>query len=313
MAFLPALPWLARNWSVTGNPFFPMLANVVPTRDWSPEHAEIFTRYIRYYTWGVAGAVSSESARRILVIATVVVVAIAAMVSVARIRGAAFRSLAIFGGVFAIIIIAGTGLVFRYWLPALLAGVIVAASLFDGLARARSWTAVRWLPSLLLCMALLGLLRKGLNRDRTFLGDLRLATGITTPSEEHASNQFWKTWSYLNAVTPLDAKVLMASFYTTFGASSYGGFWIDRTCFATDSQMQNFIRFDTWDSFLESIRRAKISHVVIGDGQFNRTRVGFEFPALDNEYPFSRRLVERHGEKVAQFGHMQVYQLSLQE
>ncbi len=49
---VPVLPWLVRALILTGNPFFPLLANIIPSRDLSPDLAAQVDSYNRYMTWG---------------------------------------------------------------------------------------------------------------------------------------------------------------------------------------------------------------------------------------------------------------------
>jgi hypothetical protein len=52
---------------------------------------------------------------------------------------------------------------------------------------------------------------------------------------------------------------------------------------------------------------------VISDKQFSAGRVGFDFVAGKNEYPFCRRLVDTESEKLGQFGPLQLYRLTANE
>jgi hypothetical protein len=73
--------------------------------------------------------------------------------------------------------------------------------------------------------------------------------------------------------------------------------------------LQTAIRLDSWVSFSEDVRRLGITHVLVADEQFCKGRLGMTFTASENEFPFARQLVEKYGEKVAQFGHFQLYRL----
>jgi hypothetical protein len=106
------------------------------------------------------------------------------------------------------------------------------------------------------------------------------------------------------------SRVLLASFYTTVGASSGVAFWVDRPTYVTDSHIQDYIHLNDWPSFLESIKSAAIDYVVISDTQFfNAGRYGFTFTAGTHEYPFCVRLVQEYGVLVNQYQHWQVYRL----
>jgi len=303
LAGAPVLPWFARNWWLLGDPLFPMLSKVLPTRDWPIEHAEIFSKYIRYFTWGIAEPRSVEERRVLILLGLLVAIVLTALV-VYRMKQPALRALCLFAGGFVVISIALTGLIVRYWLPAIFVGALVASVLVMHWLESRKWH--RWLAPVALAVACGLTLKWALP---TLPSGVRLATGWTTLDEEHAASPFWNTWQTINTKTPPDAHVLMAAFYTTFGSSSYGGVWVDRVCFTTDSQLQAYIRFDSWESFIKSLQRAGITHMVIGERQYNVGRIGFSFPAADNEYPFCRRLADEYGERMTQFGDVQLYRI----
>jgi len=50
--FAFAVPWGARNWLITGNPFAPFLAGGIPTLFWPPENAARYRHELRSYEWG---------------------------------------------------------------------------------------------------------------------------------------------------------------------------------------------------------------------------------------------------------------------
>jgi hypothetical protein len=308
IAAIPVLPWFLRSWRVTGNPVFPMLSGLIPTRDWSPELAGVFNRFFHYYSWGIAsGARLGEAQRKELVLGTALLMLIGTGIATARLRHPAMRCLVVFSGLFGLIAVLMGGMVFRYWLPAMMCATVVAASWLT--ERWRSQRGPLWLASAFLVIAIPAMMRGRVWSTGSFGGDLRLATGSRSMDQTYAADPAWNTWKFINANTPPDARVLMASFYTTNGACNYGGFWVDRTCYTTDSHAQIFIRLDGWLSFLESVRKAGVSHMVIFDAQFTPGRHGFSFPASLNEYPFCRRLADELGEKLAQFDHMQIYRV----
>ena len=113
----------------------------------------------------------------------------------------------------------------------------------------------------------------------------------------------------IRELTPPDAKILVAAFYTTFGSTSFGCFPFDRQCFVTDSHAQRYIRLDTWPAFVDSVAAAGIQYVLISEQQFAANRHGFTFEAGTNEYPFCARLVAEYGELIAKGEHLLLYRL----
>jgi hypothetical protein len=304
LAVAPVLPWLFRNWQVTGNPLYPMFSSVLPTRDWSQENGRVFGLFFRYYNWAKAsGQRLSELRRKELLAGAGLAVVVALGVAIRLARRPVMRDLLAFAGVVLLVALALTGLYFRFWMPAL-----AVLGLVFGRLLADRWSdrALVWASSGLLVVGLVLHLR---GERARFWADLRTALGQTAPELRAREAPFWDTWSFLNANTPVNAHILIASFYTAFGASSAGAFWVDRPCYATDSHLQGFVRLDEWPAFLESIKRADIAYVVVPAREFLAGRHGFAFPAAANEYRFARRLVDEYGSRVSQHDYLQVYRL----
>ncbi|MEP7051115.1 MAG: hypothetical protein ABJB12_12220 [Pseudomonadota bacterium] len=314
LSLAPVLPWLLRNWRQTGNPVYPMFSSLIPTRDWSAEQAAVFGRYMRYYSWGVAsGPHLSGSQRKLLVFGTVGLIATAGALVLPRVRQASVRALLGCAALFIAISVASTGLYFRYWLPGMLWMGLAAGVLLTEHWSSRAWR--QWPASALIAIALIvQLTANGPDTGGISLAKgARIAAGLSTFDEEYPRDPLSKMWAYINANTPGDARILLASFYITFGASSAGGFWIDRTCYATDSHLQTAINLQDWPSFVASITKLGVSHVVIFDRLFTAGRHGFSFPAGEHEPAFSRRLVDEYGEKLVQFEHAQLYRVRVSD
>jgi hypothetical protein len=306
VAFLPVVPWLFRSWRATGNPVFPMFWTLIPTRDWNAEIASVFGRFIHYYSWGVAsGANLGEPQRKAIVLGVALAVIAVVGVALVRTRRIEYRYLRAFAGAFVLISIGLGGMVFRYWLPGVVSATLVFTCWLTERPSMARWG--KWLAPAFMAVALA--VTSIHPPTNVFMRDLRIASGVHTLEEEYEGEPMWSMWRHINANTPKDAHILIASFYTSFGASSFGCFWVDRTCFASDSHLQIFIRLDDWDAFLQSLQKAGIEYVVISDRQFTPGRHGYSFTAGRNEYPFCRRLVDEYGEKLAQFGHMQLYRV----
>lgn len=303
VAFAPVLPWLVRNWQETGNPVYPMLSSVIPSRDWTAEQARVFGLYIHYYAWGIASSMSLARRKLILAIAAVVVVAATAL-GIRVTRSFPQKLLLALAAALALISLQLTGLYFRYFLPSVICVYLVLGALI-----AQRWTSPRrrWLACAVMGLALLQLVRNVPDVAK----NASVAAGLT-PLQASRDDAFWQTWQYIDEHTPPDARVLVAAFYTTFGSSSFGGFPVNRRCYVTDSHLQTFIDLQRWDSFLRSLKSADISTVVISERQFSPNRHGFEFTGERNEYAFSRRLVDQYGEKLAQFGDLQVYRVHVE-
>jgi hypothetical protein len=241
----PVLPWLYRNWLVTGNPVYPMFSSIIPTRDWSAEQARTFGLFFRYYNWAKAsGSRLGELQRKELLLFVALCFLVTFVIAVLRTKRRPLRDLLVFAAVILMFALWLTGLYFRFWLPALM-----CLALFVGRLCADRWSerTLTW-SAVLVLIAGLSLLARS-ERDR-FSSELRMVTGQSSREQEYRDIPLWNTWSYINSTTPKDAHVLVASFVTTFGISSGGAFWAHRPCYTTDSHVQGFIQFGDWTAFV---------------------------------------------------------------
>jgi hypothetical protein len=306
---LPVIPWSIRSYQVTGNPIFPMFSGVFATRDWDAGMAQLYTKYLHYYAWGVAsGAKLSEAMRRLIVLGAAAGVLSIAAVAFFVIRNQVLRCLITFCAVYFTISILVAGIVTRYWFP----GTAIVTLVLSVWALDKwSFGFVRpWLAPLIVARGVFQYVTLPHSLPELTM-QARIATGAATVDEAFAADEYWRTWKVLNTEAAPDANVLAAAFYTSCGASSFGGFWTNRTFFVTDPHIQQFINLESWENFVRSLERAKIQYVVVFARRYNEGRIGFSFPAADNEYPFSRRLVEEYGEKLSQFEDVQLYRVRL--
>jgi hypothetical protein len=308
ISVLPTLPWFWRNYRNTGNPLYPMLSSVLPTRDWTAAQASILGKYVHYYTWGIsAGERLSEGTRKGLLFGAILGIALFGGFLASRVRRPELRNILIFATLFTAISTQLTGLITRYWLASMLCSCVVIGVLAAESKLSPRWRV--WAVTALMAVSLGYQIRHD-PYGHKLKSDLRLAAGLSSLEEELRDDPGFRVWNHLNAHTPSEAHVLMAAFYRAFGASSYGGFWVDRTCYATDPHLQGYLRLDDWQAFLRSLHVAAIDYIVLTDDQPAISRLGFHFAAADNEYPFCKRLVEEYGEKVYQFDHLAVYHLT---
>jgi hypothetical protein len=308
VALLAVLPWSYRSWRVTGNPVFPLLSGVIPTRDFGAALAGVFGRFMHYYSWGVAaGARLDEASRKRIVLATLVGIFACSALAYKLLKPQVLRSMLVLSSAFTMISVAVAGMVFRYWLPGIIGLVLVACVTLATTRFGKELSGSASTAALALALAL-QLLRPP-PRGVPLASMFRIVTGVSPASREYANDPFWQMWQFINAHTQADARVLMVAFYTSVGASSYGGFWVDRTCFTTDSHMQESIRLEDWPGFLASLERAHITHVVVASHQANEGRHGFSYPTLANEYELGRRVALERGEKLAGFGLLELYRL----
>jgi hypothetical protein len=135
----PVLPWLFRNWTLTGNPVYPMFASVIPTRDWGPEQARVFGVFFHYYNWGKRYAQLGESNRKEILLASAVCMFVLFAVAILRTGREEYRRLLAFSAVVFTAAIAVIGLYFRFWLPGIMSLCLVLGCLWTQTRFARRW------------------------------------------------------------------------------------------------------------------------------------------------------------------------------
>jgi len=301
---LPVVPWLFRNWSVSGNPVFPMFSGLIPTRDFSPENAEVFGRFFKLYNWGFGLPLSEE--QRVWVLFAVASGVLAALaVAVARASSEPKRELLIFCWVLCAGAFPVTGLYTRYLLAPFFVVLLLTGA---ALAERVSPIWVRSAAAFLMCIALL----KWSSWARADLWHgFQVAIGR---ARERDDDPFTRVFRYVNENTPADARALMGAMCPSVGRTSGIAFWVDRTTYTTDGHLQGFIRFDDWQSFLRDIAKARIDFVILADSPkaWNAPVCSPNafFPQGKSEYPFVRRLVDEHSHLVFRAGTLAVYRLS---
>lgn len=309
IAAAPTLPWFARNWYLTGNPVYPMATFLFPSRDWTAEQGAIFSTYIKLFSWGVAsGASMGEPTRKLLLLVSAIGVLAGSTLVYWAAKDRGLRLLVCFSAVYILLCIALTGLVFRYWLPGIVCMLLVICALVARILE-QHFSRVLYVPALALMVLALGVQSRQEIQKGTLPRDFRVAVGISSHENETRDDPAERMWRFVQKNTPADARVLVAAFYSTFGASSFGCFRAQRHCFTTDSHLQTYINLTDWPSFLRSIKQANVQYVLLSDQQFASNRQGFSYQAGENEYQFCMRLARDAGTKIFEAGHFQLYKI----
>jgi hypothetical protein len=301
---LPLLPWLWRNWRCTGNPIFPMFSSLIPTRDWSARHAQVFGKFFKLYNWGLDLPIDESQRKWVLLLVAVSVLVVLGL-AIALSRQVLRRDLLIFAWLLLLAAFSVTGLYARFLLPPIICILVVLGS----------WCADRWpardmLMRLATLVLVVAVAKWGSWARGDFMTSFKIAVGM---EQERLDDQFGNAWRYVNDHTPENAHVLMAGFCPSFGRTSGMAFWVDRSTYTTDGHLQDFIRLDDWPTFMASIRRAHIDFVVIAETAPQSrlpvcSSVSF-YPEGKREYPFNRRLVDEYGTRVHRSGDLAVYRL----
>jgi hypothetical protein len=252
-AAAPVIPWLTRAFLLTGNPFFPLLANRIPSRDLSAALATQVDSYNRYMTWGNAiGREWSLEQRTHLLLAVALVLLLVGVFAFFKLRSRMARGTAVIVTLTAIAQLFAAGFYFRYSLPLSAALMLpIVAPLEIWLARRPvmlAWVVISLAFSLL--QARRGYLEEGAHlsgvlatiagfQDRTVFLEERLAV---YPLHER-----------INRDLPANAGIMLSGYC--------GGFYIDRATFCAE-MVQDSLRFTTWEEFAADLRRLGITHLV---------------------------------------------------
>jgi hypothetical protein len=301
LALAPVLPWLWRTWRVTGNPVYPMFSGLIPTRDWSAAHGQVFEKFFRLYNWATWMPLTEAQRRKILLVSAVLMLA-ALAIAIWRAKEPVVRSLLIFAAVLTAAALGTTALYFRFLLSPI-ACVLLAAAL----ATARRWPAAP--PAAAALIMAVALLKWG----RWALLDLAQGIQVAIGVKAERTDEYMPIWSYLNGNTAPDDRILMAALCASNERTGGVAFWVDRTTYTTDSHLQHVFPLDDWETYRDSIQRAGIRHVVVGDFGATEQRPicspSAFFPGGRNEYPFARRLVAEYGTLEFHTGRWGVYRM----
>src|SRR5262249_41895107 len=157
------------------------------------EQTEILSRYMHYYSWGVAsGARLSEEARKALVLLTALLVVGAAGLLSWLTRDLTLRILLAFATIYTVLSVLLTGLIFRYWLFGIVCYTLVAAIVLRQLVPQLAWR--RGLALALITIAFLSQIDSERRQPQRFLDDVSIATGMRTPEQVHADDPIWQLW-----------------------------------------------------------------------------------------------------------------------
>jgi hypothetical protein len=304
LSCLPILPWLWRNWRLTGNPVYPMLSSLIPTRDWSPEHAQIFERFFHFYNWEQTLSLSEPLRKELLLLGASLILALHLFL-ILRVKQRALRDLACFSLVLALGALGTTGLYYRFLMPTIFCLALIAACLCC-LRWRRESGQMLWAVAIMV----LALGKWGAWARRDVPAAALIAAGLRPETRD---DQFWNVWRYLNENTPHSARVLIGAFCSSFKHTSGIAFWVDRTTYTTDSHLQAFLPMNSWPSFVDRVRKERIDFMVLADSASpDASAICSNFAFFSggkNEYRFNRMLADEYGTKVYQSGDIGVYRL----
>jgi hypothetical protein len=313
ITLLPVLPWLARSWALTGNPVYPFLANLFPTRDWDAAAGAAMTRLIKYtnWNWGAVGYRWSLATRARAIYIVMALTACLTALLIRREPDRERRHLIAFTGALTFLFVGAMGFYYRYLLPVL---PCIYLLVFLELERVRRVS--RWILPAVLLLALLNSIRVCRYHDSYAMppADLAFSTalGRTSRADYLAERlDLMPMWDYVNASLPAGTRLLVAAFGPAFGPTSGAAYYCDHLTLATDAYHQRRIRLDTWEAYLASLRRDNIRFALIPDETVPNAQRDADLPLARNELPFAHRLAHEQGQPLLRVAHVVLYRLNI--
>jgi hypothetical protein len=250
---LPVLPWLARAALVTGNPVFPMFAQLIPSRDFSAAQSKAFDQYNRYMVWGVgSGAGWGLGLRKAILGGAAAVVAIAGGAIWSRQRTFPARAVTLVVLFTVLVQLGAAGLYKRYWIPVL---ALVELPLLLLLARWAEHRALRGVTlALTALLSLVGAKQLVAAADGDALGLVKTSFGLEPQRAFIERHQpLLPLYDRVNEEAGAAGGVVLAGYCS--------GFYIDRTTFCADV-VQSALRVSTWEEFKADVARLGVTHVI---------------------------------------------------
>ncbi len=282
LAIAPLAPYLIRSWLLTGNPLYPTLASLFPSRDWSPELSTIFLRFNQLYNWG-SGQSWDEPTRQWIRLG-LSAMTLLAMALWRRSADLPRRLALILLGLLALTL-ALLGPYPRYLLPLMPVLVVLIA------LRLRTLTVLSWLASA-------AALWVGGLTVRQLPSVLPAILGDHVARERYLIQQLplYPVLRWVNQNTPNDSRVLLVA---------DTAYYCDRPCWLPHPYLQGAIRLIRYDDFVRDVQQARLTHIVVGKGE--QPPPGL-FPT-ENQIRFSQRLARDQGQLVFQREGIEVWEL----
>jgi hypothetical protein len=250
---IPMLPWFARAFLTTGNPLYPLFANIIPSRDLPADLASKNDQFNRYMTWGhVIGRDWTLEERFWVLLGVAVIWSLLGALAFYKLRGGTKRGAAAVLTITGLIQLSAAGLFLRYWLPiAAMFTIPMAAAMASALSRRAVMFA--WLG--LTLFGSLVVVALGSYQVSNFAMLMRSISGLDDRVQFLRSQwSAYPMYELVNRDLPSDARIMLSAYCV-------GGFYIDRSTFCAD-MVQSSLRFTTWEEFTEDLRRLRITHLI---------------------------------------------------
>jgi hypothetical protein len=250
---VPILPWFTRAFLLTGNPLFPVLANLIPTRDFSAELATQIDRFNRYMTWAnTLGSDWTIEQRMWVLLGVAALLVLVGLLAFFRFRSWTARGAVVVLTITGLLQLYSAGLYLRYWLPlAAVLTVPIAAAFAPVLSRRTvmlAWIGFTLAGSLLHAYRIY--LDLGANSARL----LRTVAGLDDRLDFLRSRiPPYPLYEHANRELPVGAGIMLSGYC--------GGFYLDRKTFCSEF-VQDSLRFTNCQDLTKDLRRLGITHVI---------------------------------------------------
>lgn len=299
VAMAPVVPWLVRAWLLTGDPVYPFLSGIFPTRDWSPAAEAAFCDVNRYYIWASSASLSLVARRVMRGVALAIVIVIGAALTWCTWNKRS-HAVVVVGAFWAMASVISTGLYIRYALPLMgMVWVCLFALIAPVLNR---WQAARVLVALMVALGTFCCLRG----DQPKLVDaLRVATGhMSRDAYLDRYIPLMPVARAANRVVPAGGKVLLQG--------GIGSYYFDEYGFSGGAYRQQCVHLDSWDVFRADVARSGIRFLVADTGPRLRFPGPPDYLPARNEAALYARLVRDCGEPLARAGTVGLYRIPRQ-
>lgn len=284
LALAPALPYFLRSWLLTGNPLYPALASVFPTRDWYPALSPIFLRFNQLYNWA-SNYDWSEPERQTIRVGLAGLALAGALL--APVHEPTVKKLTRV----TLVLLAATlwlaGPYPRYLLPVLPPLAVLLLS--------RLRLRLTMLPCMLAGLVALGV---GVPALRQAPAALPAIVGGKKERTAYLAQQLslYPVLRWINQKTPRDARILLVA---------DTAYYCDRPCWLAHPYLQGALRLTRYEDFVSDVVRARLTHVLVGRGE---QPISGRFPT-ENQVRFAQRLGRERGRLVFQNDEVELWEL----
>jgi hypothetical protein len=317
LAGIPLAPWLLRAALLTGNPFFPMLATMIPSRDFSPAVSADWDAYFRYMNWGTRRAATWDlETRKLAIGGSLVAILVFAGIIAAILRSTVARSTALVVGAMVALQVGAVGFYRRHWIAVMsVLQILMVAQAMRLLPQRWQLRPGRWqqagVVALTLALSLVNARMSLASVGQDLPGLVQTAIGVKPQRDFLAQHlPLYTIYEYANRHLPPDAGVVF-----DFGC---GGFHVDRETFCMEIP-HGALSVESFGEFVADARRLGVTHVIAPRVMATGTTPVFEFSFRSGPgFEFRRRtdamlvqLLMKHGQLLAAAADQGLYAVDL--